>query len=836
MYHIYASGEASSVDALTRITLDLAVDLLKPMPPSQAQAITLAGLDAAGFAAACLRLGSDGLHWACDEAHLSPGVLSNLQQSKRQLVGGSLSLPIDRALPFAGALVSLTAGFYGGAPSGERGVTRAHDEAGPAVLLQALGAAVPIVYAPVAHRSQVYGLLLIWGALVTQDSAAPAERLGRILGAALARANGAAAIAPEAPVCSEALHMLQSVIATLSMEQPLEQSLAIIRDTVPRLMPGWLPPLFAVRDSETGQWVWRPFMPDWAARILEERASVSLDSISAPVGASAVWPILSQGQAVFTQDGAELVGHLMNPEVARAMQRAMGIGCIAALPLYREGEVLGLMFAWSRRNEWSAEERNLLQACAANITLALNNARLYRQQRYLLSRMSAMLERAESLLLPAPTSQRLQAIVDEAIELLRADAGALYVAKADGGVEAPAYRGVSAGYVRVVCENYPNLRISRVMALGVPARIPDMTDDPDIAGPVLQAVLEEGLRSMVALPLTVHGVLRAVLVLYRRRPEPFSDEAMLGAHAYAILAALGYETLVQRQRAERQMAQIGALMGVIKEIALPQSDEPPYHTILEHACRLTEAQHGKLYLWDATRQALVERASIVGGQRVDQGFVLKPGEGLAGGVFLRGAYVLVDDYMSWGKRLQNVSSPTIGPAMGVPVRLGNEVIGALVLGRNFPNPFFDDEDVELATALADEVAIYVARMRLEEERDRQRAFAQTILDAMRSIVVVLDPETTCVTRVNQYLLDKTGWSREEIIGKPWVDTFVPAAWRDRVNEVARRLRTQIGGYRFANPILTKDGREVFVEWNNTVVRDEDGNTLHLVAVGVVAGD
>jgi len=825
------------VDALARITLDLAADLLEPMLPSQAQATVLARLDAAGFAAACLRVGGNALHWACDAAHLSPRVLADLQRSNRHLAGGSLSLPIDRALPFAGALVSLTAGFCDGMPSGDRDAALSGEAAGHSLLLQALGADRVVVYAPAAHRSHVYGLLLIWGDAVTPDLVPSAEHLGRILGATLARANGLTAKTPEAPVCGEALHILQSVIATLNMEQPLERSLAQIRDTLPKLMPGWLPPLFAVRDFEAGRWIWRPFMPDWAARMLEEKTGVTLDSIPAPVGESAVWRTLSSGQAVYTQDGAELVGHLMDPEIARAMQRAMDIGCIATLPLYRDGEVLGLMFAWSQRSEWTPEEKDLLQACAANITLALHNARLYERQQRLLGRVSAMLTRAENFLLPTLAAQRLQAIVDEAIALLDADAGALYVARPDGGVEAAAYRGVSAKYVRMVCENYPNLRISQVMTLGVPARIPDMTDDPNITGTMLQAVLEEGLRSMIALPLAVRGVLHAVLVLYRRRRAPFSEEAMLAAHAYAVLAGVGYESLAQRQRAERQMMQIGALMAVIKDIALlRQSDRSLYDLVLEQACRLTSAQHAKLYLWDESRAALVERASIVSGQHLDQGFALKPGDGLAGTVFLLGEPIALDDYTTWSGRLESASNDAIGPALGVPVRLGDETIGAIVLGRNFPDRAFDDEDVDMAAALADEVAIYLARVRAEEERDRQQRFAQTILDAMRSIVVVADALTTCTTHVNQYLLDKTGWSREEVIGKPWVDTFVPATWRDRVKEVARRLRDQTGGYRFANPVLTKDGRELFVEWYNTTVRGEDGKAQYIVAVGVMAGD
>ncbi len=823
------------VDALALTALDLAADLLEPVLPNQAQAATLARLDAAGFRAACLRLGVGMLHWACDEAHLSPRVLSDLRQRDRDLVGGSLSLPIARAFPFAGALISLAGGYYEQPALGERGAPHVGSDTGPALLLDALGVGAPAVYAPVAHRSQVLGLLLIWGDAITQDSVGPAERLGAILGAAIARAASNGPLVRASDPCGEALHILQSVIATLSLDQPLEQSLAQIRDTLPKLMPDWLPPLFAVRDAESGQWIWRPFLPEGVARFLEQRTGVSLDAIAAPVGQSQAWRILSQGQAIFTQDSAELVGHLIEPELARAMQQALGIGSTSAIPLYRNGEVLGLMFATSRRDEWTQEEKDLLQACAANIALALHNARLHQRAQRLLDRVRTVLEHADRFLLPTAGHQRLQAIVDEAVGLLDADAGALYVLQPDGSVAAPAYRGISEQYLQMVRENFPNLRISRVMAVRAPAHIPDMANDPNITGPVLRAVVEEGLRSMIALPLMTTGPLRAVLVLYRRRPMPFSEETILGAHAFAVLSAIGYESLMQSQRAERQMAQIGALMRILKEVALlERPDESLYNLVLEHACCLTDAQHAKLYLWDPVRAVLVEQASIVSGQRLDQGFVLKPGDGLAGNVFLRGAPIVLDDYMTWDERLETVSNDAIGPAMGVPVRLGEEIIGAMVLGRSFPAPGFDDEDVDLAAALADEVAIYLARVRAEEERDRQAQFAQRILDAMRCIVVVADLLTTCTTHANRYLLDKTGWSREEVIGKPWVDTFVPAAWRDRVREVARRLHDQVGGWRFANPIITKDGRELFVEWYNNVVRDGEGKAVYIIATGVVA--
>jgi len=170
--------------------------------------------------------------------------------------------------------------------------------------------------------------------------------------------------------------------------------------------------------------------------------------------------------------------------------------------------------------------------------------------------------------------------------------------------------------------------------------------------------------------------------------------------------------------------------------------------------------------------------------------------------------VVLDDYYTWPRSLSVVRRKAVGPALGVPIRLGDEIIGVIGLMRDIPKPLYDDEDLELAEALADEVAVSVAHARMKGERDRQQAFAQRILDSVPTMLLVCNAETTETIVVNQRLLDKTGWTREELIGQPWIERCVPPGWRDSLVEVARSLREQEGGYRFFNPIHQRRPRNL----------------------------
>ncbi|MCU1383627.1 MAG: Blue-light-activated protein [Acidobacteria bacterium] len=122
--------------------------------------------------------------------------------------------------------------------------------------------------------------------------------------------------------------------------------------------------------------------------------------------------------------------------------------------------------------------------------------------------------------------------------------------------------------------------------------------------------------------------------------------------------------------------------------------------------------------------------------------------------------------------------------------------------------------------LAGEVSARTADLR--EERDR----AQRYLDTAGVILLALDPDGR-ITLVNRYACTMLGWTADELLGRDWVETCVPARIGDAVRAtLADTLRAAIGeGDRLhlsENPIVTRAGIERLIEWRSTVVRDGRG--------------
>lgn len=116
--------------------------------------------------------------------------------------------------------------------------------------------------------------------------------------------------------------------------------------------------------------------------------------------------------------------------------------------------------------------------------------------------------------------------------------------------------------------------------------------------------------------------------------------------------------------------------------------------------------------------------------------------------------------------------------------------------------------------------------RLSEQRFRN------VLENINLISVIIDREGK-VTFCNDFLLDLTGWSREEVLGEDWFDRFLPL---DSRHESRDRLAQGFAGkalpLRLEFPILTKSGEVRSVDWNVTLLHDTDDQVVGLAGLGV----
>jgi len=115
---------------------------------------------------------------------------------------------------------------------------------------------------------------------------------------------------------------------------------------------------------------------------------------------------------------------------------------------------------------------------------------------------------------------------------------------------------------------------------------------------------------------------------------------------------------------------------------------------------------------------------------------------------------------------------------------------------------------------------------LQEAERRWRS----LLENVQLLVVGLDRMGN-VEYVNPFFLSITGYTQAEVLGKNWFENFLPPSHQQQVNTVFHEVLEDNFHTHYINPILTKSGEERFIAWNNTLLRDTEGNIIGTTSIG-----
>ncbi len=106
-----------------------------------------------------------------------------------------------------------------------------------------------------------------------------------------------------------------------------------------------------------------------------------------------------------------------------------------------------------------------------------------------------------------------------------------------------------------------------------------------------------------------------------------------------------------------------------------------------------------------------------------------------------------------------------------------------------------------------------------------------LLASVRLVGVILDTAGN-VSYCNDYLLRLTGWTAEEILGKSWVETFIPEHERAAIKAVLADIvvgKDEV--LHHENDIITRDGVTRLIQWTNTILHDPAGNIVGSASLG-----
>ncbi len=120
----------------------------------------------------------------------------------------------------------------------------------------------------------------------------------------------------------------------------------------------------------------------------------------------------------------------------------------------------------------------------------------------------------------------------------------------------------------------------------------------------------------------------------------------------------------------------------------------------------------------------------------------------------------------------------------------------------------------------------LAEIRVEFEQ-----YFRKVLESIELYVLAVDTDGR-ITFCNDALVHLLGWSREELIGKNWVDTLVVSRHRERCRRHFREIIEQDDkSGQHESWLQDRRGREYLVRWHNTLLSDADDRDIGLIFMG-----
>ncbi|VXD25210.1 putative Histidine kinase [Planktothrix serta PCC 8927] len=114
-------------------------------------------------------------------------------------------------------------------------------------------------------------------------------------------------------------------------------------------------------------------------------------------------------------------------------------------------------------------------------------------------------------------------------------------------------------------------------------------------------------------------------------------------------------------------------------------------------------------------------------------------------------------------------------------------------------------------------------------REAERRW-RSLLENVRLLVVGLDRQGK-VEYVNPFFLEVTGYTQTEVLGKNWLDNFKPNPPQRPISPAFSQLLDYYFKPYDQQLILTKSGEDKIIAWNNTLLKNLQGDAIGMMSIG-----
>lgn len=122
------------------------------------------------------------------------------------------------------------------------------------------------------------------------------------------------------------------------------------------------------------------------------------------------------------------------------------------------------------------------------------------------------------------------------------------------------------------------------------------------------------------------------------------------------------------------------------------------------------------------------------------------------------------------------------------------------------------------------------RLAAEEALRAEKEMAERLIETARVIILVLDRQGRIV-QYNRYMEELTGVPLADVQGQDWFSTFIPERDRPQIRSLYGQATRGKRTHGNINPILTRDGKTLDIEWDDSELTDGHGEQIGVIAIG-----
>lgn len=476
-----------------------------------------------------------------------------------------------------------------------------------------------------------------------------------------------------------------------------------------------------------------------------------------------------------------------------------------AVPLITGDRVIGVMAVQDldRANAFDFAHERLLTTIAAQVAVAIDNARLYTEVQSRALELGQRNERLSALnrlsTILSAASLNLDTILRQAAEhvtqLFRVDHSGVVLFDDTGAMVEAEYPELGLTGAHLTLTDNP--LHAELLTTRQPVIMTDVASDSRLVGAARANLSKLGIRSMLVVPFVSQGEAIGSFSLDAiRAPRRFSDDEIELCQIIAAQIAVAVENArftqelesrvaARTREVERERERVETLLQITTELASNLELDRVLQRALQLVTEAVNAPRGSVFLQDFSSDQLIYRAALGRPEPLPAGGEPAPfkwNEGLVGWVMKNRQAVVLDDLEHDPRWKHLPDHPTTHKsALAVPLMSNGDALGAMVLLSPNYNAF-DEDQLRLVSAAADRVGDAINNAELyrlireqaeklgsllrgqQVEATKNRAILEGIADG-----VLVTDTTGRIILLNAACQQLLGLRADEVLSRPMAD-------------------------------------------------------------------